>query len=138
MKTTLIMVLIGVLTVAPLIIIGAKHFDGTFTDNTYLKSLQYDQARKVSAESQVAWGEPACEGGECTAALSVTPAPDNASLSLRIFRPTANGDIKHTLEYGNNLWTVKFTPQGGGWYVLRLDYTVGGVMADAEHSVYLQ
>ncbi|MDR0454196.1 MAG: FixH family protein [Deferribacteraceae bacterium] len=136
MKMILAMALTGILTVAPVFIVASRHFDGIFTDNTYVKSLNYDQSRIAAAKSTVVWSKPLCGGGFCEMTLSVSPEPDNASLSLRIFRPALNGDVEHTLEYNNNLWRVKFAPEGSGWYIRRLDYMLYGVVASSEDSFY--
>ena len=136
MKITLIIAFIGILMIAPIIIVGSRYFDGTIADNTYIRSLQYDQSRAVMGGSSIIWSEPECGSGSCIMTFSITPAPDNGSVSLRIFRPALGGDIEHTVYYDNDRWTVKFSPDSDGWYIHRLDYTLNGVMTGAESSFY--
>ena len=136
MKSTFVMIIIGILVIVPVLIVATRYFDGAFTDNTYTRSLNYDQSRNAAAKSSVIWSKPECSNGVCTMMLSVIPLPDNNSLSLRISHPTRSKEINYTLDYSLNQWNVTFSPDSSGWYIRRLDYTLYGTATGFEDSFY--
>ncbi|MDR2869497.1 MAG: hypothetical protein LBV04_03520 [Deferribacteraceae bacterium] len=129
MRLLFIAIILAFLTVLPVVIIGIKHGDGAYTTNTYNRSLDYDEGRKIATAQPIIWGEPACVDSQCS-----LPYTSSQDFSLRIFRPTDNTELLTAKDSEQ----VSFRDMGSGWYVLKVDYEKDAVLVSDESSIYIK
>ncbi|MDR2884025.1 MAG: hypothetical protein LBV09_02845 [Deferribacteraceae bacterium] len=138
MRAVGLLFLFALLTLTPVVLTGLLYSDGTLTDNTYNRSLEYDSKVQTLKDSILMWEEPICSGGRCQIAVTVSPTPDNDSVVLRIFQPADSEELAIDSSFADNRWHSAFTYHGSGWYISKLEYTLAGTLIDVEKSFYVR
>jgi hypothetical protein len=134
MKLLVSAILIAFLTVLPVVLVGIRHGDGAYTDNTYNRSLDYDKGKAIASREELVWSEPECENAEtCTIGYS-GDTKEWINLSVRVFIPTDSDEL---LIYEGGM-KVRFRYVGTGWYIVKLDYTESGVLVSREKTFYIK
>ena len=137
MKITLIIFSLALIATAPIIIISSKYFDGSFTDSSYYKGLDYDKSKNISQSFIVEWEKVICAEGECSVNFTLFPPLDENTLKLKVSRPIKGNNLVSALQYSDGVWSAVFKKDGSGFYNFRLEFMQDGILIDKEESVTL-
>jgi len=131
-KVSLIIFLIGFITIAPSIYLGIKYFDGKVTDHPYESGLLYDETKKFVSDNSIELDITKQEKMGQTVNIEFTlNYSDNVSMESSDFfitRPATNqGQIPITAnEIGHKKYATVFSLDNYGHYVLKAKSKISG------------
>jgi len=144
MKVTLIILFIGLLTIAPCIYVGVKYFDGKVTAHPYEAGLAYDENKKFINDNQLDLKilSTSKNGSEINISFTLEsrPGTDINADSFIVSRPATdkdNIDIQ-TEQTADGVFKSAFNTDTYGHYILMADTTVNGRKVSLKKSFYIK
>ncbi len=125
MKISLLIFLVGFLTIAPSIYLGIKYFDGKVTEKPYETGLEYDKCEKIIKDNGLALENirTVTNGNKVSIEFAIANATGVAFADEKfaVERPATNGDMVYitpTVEDGS--YKAEFPANGYGNFVLEV------------------
>jgi nitrogen fixation protein FixH len=143
MKVSLIIFLIGFITIAPSIYLGIKYFDGKVTDQPYETGLQYDTDKKFITDNGLELNilNMASQNGQVEMAFTIAmnEGAGMENTSFFITRPaTAQGTISvETQKNAEGIYSTAFNIDTKGYHILKVVSRVNGKDVTLQKSFYI-
>lgn len=125
MKISLLIFLVGFLTIAPSIYVGIKYFDGKVTEKPYETGLEYDKSEEIIKDNGLTLENiRTVKNGDKISiefALANTTGVAVTDEKFAVERPATNGDIVYitpTVDGGS--YKAEFPAKGYGNFILEV------------------
>lgn len=132
MKVSLIIFLVGFITIAPSIYVGIKYFDGKVTDQPYETGLLYDENRKFISDNNIGLNilNHTENGGQIILqfALNCAPEANVESAEFYVTRPATDKTLMAipVEKEENGLYASVFSMDSKGHHILKAKSRING------------
>ncbi|MGD9808650.1 MAG: FixH family protein [Deferribacterales bacterium] len=143
MKVSLIIFLIGFMTIAPSIYIGIKYFDGKVVEQPYESGLKYDEDKKLIAENGLDLDVLSCVTTDNMVSLQFmldkNSGADFTDPEFYITRPASDHEIQklNTKMADEGVYETVVTLNTKGYHILKAKGKLNGQEVSLQKSFYI-
>jgi hypothetical protein len=140
MKVTILIFLLGFLTVAPSIVVGNMLFDGRVEDNSYEKGLAYDEMQKVIMNNGLKITVRKIEQTEKSVIVDFTLGKGSfhpEQISTAVERPVGKTSVQGKLYEAGSSYELSLPRMDKGYHILCVNFDVDGKPVRLKKNFYI-